>query len=220
MGLPYAMNNGNLGKFLKEVASAPVPAKVDYKYLETRGYKGANDKYLVSFLKSLRFIDNAGVPLDRWHDHRHSGQSQAVHAAAVRDAYSGFFEVYPDAPKRTEEEFTNWARVEDSKASPTTIKRSWATFRAMFPMSDFEAEQQNSSSTPEHRGNGTQHHSGVNPAPMAAAPTSTSSGGHVQVGAVGGITINIELQLPASADAKFFDQFFASMRKHLIAEDE
>ncbi|MGC1512640.1 MAG: DUF5343 domain-containing protein [Acidimicrobiales bacterium] len=137
MGLPYVLNNGNLGKFLGEIVGAPVPAKVDNKYLETRGYTGANDKYLVAFLKNLGFIDKGGVPVERWHDHRHSGQSTAIRADGVREAFSGFFGVYPDAPKRTETEFNNWARVEDSKASPTTIKRSWATFRAMLPLSDF-----------------------------------------------------------------------------------
>lgn len=42
----------------------------------------------------------------------------------------------------------------------------------------------------------------------------------VQLGPMGGITVNIELQLPATADAKFFDQFFSSMRKHLLHENE
>ena len=58
MGLPYVLNNGNLGRFLGEIVTAPVPAKVDSKYLQTRGYTGANDKYLVAFLKNLTFIDN------------------------------------------------------------------------------------------------------------------------------------------------------------------
>lgn len=143
----------------------------------------------------------------------HSGQSTAIRADGVREAFSGFFGVYPDAPKRTETEFNNWARVEDSKASPTTIKRSWATFRAMLPLSDFDASptpSKSASNTPENQ---------PQPSPIERRPTATGSP-QVQLGAVGGITINIELQLPATADAKFFDQFFSSMRKHLIDDNE
>ncbi|MDO8362773.1 MAG: DUF5343 domain-containing protein [Actinomycetota bacterium] len=214
MGLAYVLNNGNLGKFLNEIVSAPVPTKVDYKYLETRGYTGKNDKYLVAFLKALGFIDKGGVPQRRWHDHRHTGQSMVVRGAGVREAYAGFFDVYPDAPNRTEQEFINWARVEDSTASPVTIKRSWATFRAMIPLGDFTGVAESTSS---NGGADGEHH------PPPPPPAGGGGGGgapRVQVGGVGGITINIELQLPATADAKFFDQFFASMRKNLIDENE
>lgn len=57
------------------------------------------------------------------------------------------------------------------------------------------------------------------PAP-AAAPASPPTQTNVRLGPMGGITVNIELQIPATADAKFFDQFFSSMRKHLLDENE
>jgi len=210
MGLPYVLNNGNVAKFLKEIVSAPVPSKVDYKYLETRGYTGKNDRYLVAFLKNLGFVDNGGGPAQRWHDHRHAGQSAAVLAAGVTEAYQGFFGVYPDAPKRSEEEFTNWARVEDSSASPTTIKRSWATFKAVVPLCDFDVVP---TVPPSNPGPST----ATNSTPATVTPPLQPA---VQLGRTGGITINIELQLPATADASFFDEFFTSMRKNLIDHDD
>jgi Family of unknown function (DUF5343) len=217
VALAYVLNNGNLGKFLNEMQSAPVPSKVDTKYLASRGYTGANDAYLPALLGKLGFTDKGGVPTPRWHDHRHTGQALTVRSAGMRDAYAGFFALYPDAHLRSEQEFTNWARSEDPKASPTTIKRAWGTFKAMLPLCDFSGAPTSSSLSSA---------SAATPAPAATGTTGNRNGGtppppppSVQVGAVGGITINIELQLPATADAEFFDQFFASMRKHLIDDN-
>jgi hypothetical protein len=56
--------------------------------------------------------------------------------------------------------------------------------------------------------------------PPVEVPTQVAPPAKVNLGGVGGVTINIELQIPATADAKFFDQFFSSMRKHLLDENE
>jgi hypothetical protein len=214
MGIPYALNNGNLVKFLKEIRAAAAPGKVDVNYLRSRGYTGVNDKALVAYLKALRFIDNSGTPLKRWHDHRHADQSSRVLGDAIREAYSGFFDIYADADRRPESDFVNWARVEEPSASPKTIQRAWGTFRTITKVATFghmgSAESANSdngadsdSTTVSSEGNGQ----------VAAMRP-------VQVGAMGAITINIELQLPATADAKFFEEFFLAMRKHLIDSHE
>lgn len=60
-------------------------------------------------------------------------------------------------------------------------------------------------------------------AALAATSTANTAPTHqpnVRLNPMGAITVNIELQIPATADAKFFDQFFSSMRKHLIDENE
>lgn len=204
--LPYVMNNGNLENFLQEIQSASVPAVVDNKYLQSRGYTGQNDKMLISLLRTLGFIDKSGAPCQRWLDHRHSYQSKEVRGEAVREAYRGFFDIYSDADKRTEEDFSNWARVEDPKASPTTIKRSWAT-RTLTKLAQFDTVPSSAS------------HPGivedVKEDDYTSVPASKSK---IQVGSMGALTINIELQLPATADAEFFERLFSSMRRHLVGE--
>jgi Family of unknown function (DUF5343) len=57
------------------------------------------------------------------------------------------------------------------------------------------------------------------PKVVEQTPLTPPPPGAVQLGGVGGITINIELQVPATADSKFFDELFASMRKHLISKN-
>jgi hypothetical protein len=211
MGIPYILNNGNLGKFLNDIQKAAVPQKVDYKYLQSRGYTGQNDKVLVSYLKALGFIDNSGSPQARWRDYRHTDQSRQVLGEAIREAYRGFFDVYHDAERRSATEFTNWARVADPNASPKTIQRAWATFQTATKLAQFDgyapADSTPSSSRTEPEDSPEGGDPLIDPAPRR---------NRVQVGAMGAITINVELQLPATADDKFFEQFFSSMRKHLI----
>lgn len=198
--IPYVLNNGNLGKFLEHIKTARVPNKLDDKFLQSAGFTGKNDLYLRGYMKSLGFTDRDGTPNQRWHDHRHEANAPKVRAKAVREAYSGFFDLYPDAHRRPAGDFENWARAEEPTASPTTISRALKTFEAMVKLSDFEGVV--AAATTESEGASQSVDD-----PVVAAPR--------QEFGMGGITINIELQLPPTADAEFFDAFFASMRKHL-----
>lgn len=213
VALPLVLNTGNIEKFLKHIQTAKVPSKLGSAYLEQAGFKGRNDRYLTAFMKNLGFTDNAGVPTQRWHDHRHTSLAGAIRAQAIEEAWAGYFGMYPDAQNRSDEDFRNWARGADPKASEVTVNRSLATFKAIVKLADFDAAAPSS----------TSQRAGVAPSnlsqpPAPVAPLQPSGG--VQLGAVGGITINIELQIPATADAKFFDQFFSSMRKNLIDDED
>lgn len=200
MPIPYVLNNGNLGKFLEHIKTARVPNKLDDKFLQSAGFTGKNDLYLKGYMKSLGFTDKDGTPNQRWHDHRHEANAQKVRAKAVREAYAGFFDLYPDAHRRPAGDFENWARAEEPTVSPTTIGRALKTFEAMVKLSDFEGVVAAAHPEPE---------ASVQNVAEPAAPAPQQALG------LGGITINIELQLPPTADAEFFDAFFASMRKHL-----
>jgi hypothetical protein len=171
MALPYILNNGNLSKFLSDIQSAAVPSKVDYRYLQSRGYTGKNDQYLVAFL-NLGFIGSDGSPLERWHDHRHSDQAKRVRGEAAREAYRGFFELYSDAERRTEVDFANWARAENPKASPVTLKRAWSTFRTIVSLSEFKVEPHEDGNV--EQGEGGRENAGDSDAPPPRAAHSSS----------------------------------------------
>lgn len=108
------------------------------------------------------------------------------------------------------DDFKNWARGAEPKASEVTVNRSLGSFKTAVKLGDFSSTPASTPASPA-----VPHAS-----PAAPPPATPLAPGKVSVGTVGGLTINIELQLPATADAKFFDQFFASMRKHLLDVDE
>jgi hypothetical protein len=101
-------------------------------------------------------------------------------------------------------------RSSQRQPTTTTAKKHAASPRSARPRS--RAREASS---------GTSSNGATAPAvPAVAAPASPVAPTNVRLGPMGGITVNIELQIPATADAKFFEQFFSSMRKHLLDENE
>lgn len=203
--LPYVLNTGTLSKVFSTIQTTGAPAKVTNKYLESIGFKSKNDRYLVPFLKDLGFIQGDGTPTDRWRSYRHTGESKAVMAEAVRGAWSGLFDLFPDAPRRDDEAIRNWMRTKSPQASPLTVDRSIKTFRAVAELSDFSGEPgEPVPSAPAQR------------RPEAAVAATVPSVPSMPRIATPEVVINIQLQVPATNDPDTYDRFFAAMRKHLF----
>jgi hypothetical protein len=71
-------------EFLQKIQAVGVPSKVTVKYLESIGFKSKNDRYLISILKAIGFVDDSGTPTDFWRAYRNKAEAPAVLAAAVR----------------------------------------------------------------------------------------------------------------------------------------
>ena len=63
--LPYLPSYKNVALLFEKIRSAKVPEAFTQKYLnETLGLKSSGDRALITLLKTLGFIDNAGKPHD------------------------------------------------------------------------------------------------------------------------------------------------------------
>jgi hypothetical protein len=61
--LPYLPSYKNVGVLFEKIEAAKVPESFTQKYLyDTIGLKGVGDRSLISLLKTLGFVDNAGKP--------------------------------------------------------------------------------------------------------------------------------------------------------------
>jgi hypothetical protein len=185
---------------------------------------------LIPTLRTLGIIDSNNSTTPRAHDWR----DDDTYAKACADMVA---EIYPEAltnafpaPDPEADGVKKWfmrnAAIGDAAASQMT-----ALYRLLC-----EADPKASEKSGERRKAPASAKAVARPAtsasrpspatkkPPAAAiaapePTPTVTNPRNPLSAVGGITINVELQLPPTADAKFFDQFFASMRKHLVDEE-
>jgi hypothetical protein len=202
--LPYVLNNGKLPAYFEAIQKLGVPTKANQPWLEAIGFKGKNDRYLVSFLRALGFVDTAGAPTDVWLDYRHVAEGRAVLGRAIQTAYSDLFQLYPDAHRRDGEAIRNWMRTAAPKASPNTVDRAVNTFRELVKLADFDDGEVQST---------TQATAQI-PAVDAPVVRAVSAGSAPPGGVV--INLNVELQLPTSASADDYENFFAAMRKHLI----
>jgi hypothetical protein len=199
---PYTANPANLKHFFDHVQTAGVPPKLTIKCLESAGFKSKNDRAILSVLKAIGFVDDAGVPTDKWRAYRVRGpEARAVMAAALHAAYSGLFATYPDAHRKDNEALRNYfsAHTNVGEGALSYIVR---TFKILSELADFEAtpsEGVEAELTPPsavRRGA---------PSPMPpVAPGLT-------------VNINVQFQLPATDDEAVYDKLFGSLKRHLFS---
>jgi len=125
-------------------------------------------------------------------------------ADAVRHGYAGLFSTYPDADKRDDEALANLVR-QNSNYGADTVARVVSSFKALCALSDF--------GTPDHEDPpvvATANPPVVSPTDLVGGPQPPINPGQPV------INLNVQLELPPQADEKFYDAFFAAMKKHLM----
>ena len=206
--VPTAMSAKPIERFLNVIETSGVPSKVDTKYLKSVGFKSGNDTSLIGVFKLLGFIDASQAPTQTWRNYRDKTKSSAVLGAAIKTAYAGLFELYPDAHRKDEEAVRNWIRS-TTTAGEVTVQRAMATFKALVSKADFENID---SANTGHVATATAATIPGVPQGQASITQAVRSGPAVN--------INIELQIPATNDPEVYENFFAAMKKHLFDDGD
>ncbi len=205
---PYTTVPGKLRDLLQKIPSIGRPTKVTAAWLKSAGWTSSNDTSMISVLRFVGLVGADSTPAELW-DAARSGDRVQV-AAAIRSAYADLFGLYPDAQRKDAEALRNFFRTHTGGGEQVQ-GRMVQTFQILVEFGDFEA-----------------------PPPGAASATtgSASSGasGDIALEAVTpevpapprgptpgiALNVNIQLQLPVTADAAVYESLFAAMRKHLI----
>jgi hypothetical protein len=208
----YHVNPVNLKKFLQHIQSAGVPSsKVTFQYISSVGFKGSNDRSIITVLKAIGFLDNSGHPTDTWRAYRNKSQSKKVLAAALRRAYATLFTTYPDANRKDTEALRNFFSSHTS-VGEGALGYMVRTFKTLADMADFESpaetlpevegevEEQEQTEEKEEKGGAVVKRKVVTTTPNGMT-----------------VNINIQLQIPATDKAEVYDSFFAAMKKHLLS---
>ncbi len=129
MTIPTAHSTDSLGRFLLHMQNAPVPTQVNRAYLKEVGFKSGNDPELRHIGRLLGFLNDDDVPLDRWH--RYKLEGKLVLKEAVLETYRGVFEIFQNAPERSEEELMTWFRPPITGETRSAMERAIRTFRKL-----------------------------------------------------------------------------------------
>lgn len=211
MGLPdaYLVTTKNLDAFLNAIQSARAPDKFTNKFLEQLEFTSSNDRLLLKMLKELGFLDDSGIPLDRYHRFLDSSEARRVMAEAVREAYSDLFTVKKDAWKLSEEDVANKLKtLTQGKKSENVIKWMAKTFKTLAEYADWSAD-----ATPKEKLTTIQEQ----PLTEKRNPESHFlEESQEKLNIKGGLHYNIQIHLPESRDPKVYDAIFESMKRHLV----
>ncbi|HUT32343.1 MAG TPA: DUF5343 domain-containing protein [Planctomycetota bacterium] len=198
---PYTLSPGNVKRFFGQLQEVGKPDKVPMKWIEALGFKSKNDRYLLTIMKSLGFVDNGGVPTERWGAYRNKETAPAVMAVAVREAYRALFATYPEAHQKDTEALRNFFSTHSSVGA-RVVSLMVNTFKALVELADFDAAEPAADKVTEGKG--------VVRVPPAPGSSKQSTGGLV-------VNLNIQLQLPATDDAAIYEKLFEAMKKHLLS---
>src|SRR5688500_4810691 len=109
MSLPdsYTVKPGSIPAYFDTMLNAEAPERFTYKFLENLEFKSTNDRLFVGILKDLGFIDQDGVPKQRYFEFLDKSQAPKIVAEAIKESYSSLFNINKEANKLTAEEVKN-----------------------------------------------------------------------------------------------------------------
>ncbi len=201
---PYTTVPAKLRDLLKKAPGMGRPDKVTVAWLKTAGWTSSNDTTMIPVLRFVGLVSADSRPSDLWDAVRAPTKENRIRFAdAVRSAYADLFALYPDAHRKDAEALRNFFRAHTSGAEQVQAKLV-QTFQSLVEFGDFDS--------PSAGVNETEHEVDTKPAVTTAKRQVSAP----RFGSDVSLTVNIQLQLPATAEADVYDKLFASMRTHLM----
>jgi hypothetical protein len=200
----YTVVPSNLEKLLNRVPALGRPDKVNSGWLASIGMGGGNNQSMLRVLKGLGAVGKDGAPTELWGAIR--AKDKLKLGAAVRRMYSDLFSIYPDAHQKDAEALTAFFRA-NTDLGDRAQRLSVQTFQILCKFGDFSSEaasetldEDRNDEAPEPEKQPDQKRR-TPPPPTASAPVA--------------LTVNIQLQLPPSAEGDVYDKLFSAMATHL-----
>ena len=196
---PYTVTVDAFKRFMAKLGTVGVPRKVNWKFVQSLGFKSSNHKSFPRILHLLGLIAADGSPTERFAALREGPGGRAKLATFIRDAYSPLFDTFPDADRKDAEALHNFFRAETT-AAERTVQAMVGTFQAVCSFASFEAAP-----APEEAPDVPVEEQAVRlEKPLRLAP--------------GGLTVNvnIQLELPATTDEDVYERLFSAMERHIL----
>lgn len=218
----YLVAAKNLPAFLDAIRKARAPEKLSLKFIEDLGFKSTNDRLFISVLKGLGFIEDNGVPKQRYFDFLDDGRWQSVLADGVREAYEDIFRLNKKANTLSRSELTGKLKsLTQGKYSDNIIGNMTKTFTELVKLANFDAivppstvEVDPESDLPKEANGGGLDEEAKGGARVPAKPSTDSPSNHGRL--IDSMTYRIEIILPANRDKAVYDAIFRSLKEHLL----
>jgi hypothetical protein len=224
MGLTsaYLIAAKNLGAFLEAIRSARAPEKFALKFIEDLGFKSTNDRLFIPLLKALRFIDENGVPTQRYFDFLDENRWKAVLAEGIQEAYEDLFRLNKRAYKLSKGDIAGkFKSLTQGKKSDIVLTNMVKTFMELVKFADFEPTAQ---ATTEGAESGTSGEAELpigtegeaNAAQEAKIPVQPTTKVPPPRRLIDTVSYRIEIVLPPARDKAVYDAIFRSLKEHLL----
>lgn len=200
----YLTKTNSLKALLGALQRAGVPDRFNREFLHKQlGFTSSADRPVINVLKALRFLDDAGVPLERYKRYRDPTEAPTVLAEAIRDAYADVFSADEQAQKLSVHQLKGlFARL--SGKGDSVVEKMATTFRALVGLANFEAVPGELPAPESDRGSASETEDARRLDATAQVGTNSLQLHH-----------DVHIHLPVSNDIAVYDAIFRSMREHL-----
>jgi hypothetical protein len=215
---PYVSGSGSLVKIVKHFRKS-FPGRVTAETLQKLGFAPKNESYVLNVLRFLGLIDKEGKRTEPaakiFNLHDDAAFSQEF-ARLVKKAYGDLFELHGDSAwvLDTNSLITFFRSTDDTTA--IVGKRQASTFQLLAAFSgqkELPAEKP-AGTAPQGSMPAKRQKTGARQ-PPASKPIATETPLSGEARAVG-LTVRVEVNLPADGDQETYDRIFKSIRDNLL----
>lgn len=221
---PYVSGSGPLFQIVAQLRKSFPPGGVTADTLKKLGLAPNNESYVINILRFIDVIDAEGKKTESagkvFNQHADDAFATAF-AGLVKKAYSDLFSLHgDDAWKLEQDALIQYFRSTDD-TSAIVGRRQATTFQALSALSGY-SELPAIKSGPTKKAP-TDKKKAAKPKKaeeiLSKGPASSATGGSEEVGKNSkefGLTVRIEINLPAAGDQDTYDRIFKSIRDNLI----
>ncbi len=203
----YMVSVKNVPGILKALREGQAPERFTTRHLASLGFKTPADRAMISVLKGLGFLSEAGVPTGRYVQFLDEEQSASVLREALEESYSDLFKIRRDAQNYSLAEVRNKMKtLTEGKLSDPVLEKMGRTFLAFCREADFSRPVTKKPETV---------------LPVAGEEQPEAEGGETLLeeatpGKIPGLVYSIQVILPSTKDRAVYDAIFRSLKEHLL----
>lgn len=208
MGLTtsYLTSVKNVEAIFNSMLAAKAPEKFTTKFLEDLGFKSSGDRLFIAMLKALGFLDNNGVPQQRYFEFMDQSQAKKIVAQGIMEAYEDLFNLRKDAQNLSNEEVKNKLKtITQGQKGDRVVEQMASTFKTLCNYADWTEEHRVSAQDNVHP-QAQDNMQDVNENEIKPSNRNAQMNLHY----------NIQIHLPETTNMAVYDAIFQSLKKHLM----
>ncbi|WP_426485918.1 DUF5343 domain-containing protein [Flavobacterium sp. 2] len=212
MALPeqYLLTTKNVDAFFNSLLNAQAPPKFTNKFLEQLEFKSTNDRLFIGVLKFLGFIDNNGIPQERYFKFLDQTQSKQILAEAIKEAYADLFTVNVKAHELSVSEVKNKLKTLTQGSKSDNVLSCMAnTFSSLCKYADFSKHSNKEIVTVKKDEDIFEEATPVNEQRKMTHEL-------INKKITTEMHYNIQIHLPETRDITVYDAIFKSLKEHLL----
>ena len=221
---PYISGSGNIAQMIEHLRKS-FPQKISSDTVKKLGLASNNESYVINALQFIKLINEEGAKTElagKVFSHHKDEEFSSAFSELVKNAYSGLFELYNDGAWALEtDDLITFFRQSD-QTSDAIGKRQAGVFKMFAGISGHlttPALRNNTSSVGKSTKTITKKVVSPKLKSKSVTPLATPVNIHRPSNSSGrdfGLSVRVEINLPANGSKETYDNIFKSIKENLI----